>query len=427
MKVLIVSTNDFGGAANACKRLHLGLQLDGVSSQMLVRNKRNNLPKCNVFVPKKSRYTVGEIRRKLFNRILKQTKLFVNKEFLFIRSRSKGLELFSFPNSNCDLTNSDHFRDADIINLHWVADFLDFKSFFNKNKKPVVWTLHDMNPFTGGEHYQESFLGIDQFGFPIERLLSNDEKLIESKNLKLKKKILSKTSSLTIVAPSKWLVDEARKSRLFINSQIHHIPYGLDSAIYSPKDMISSRDLFKLPHDKKIILFVAESISNNRKGFVFLQRAFEKLNDSNIVLCAVGNKSTKVVSSANFVALGSINDEVTMSAAYSAADVFVIPSLMDNLPNTVLESLLCGTPVIGFPVGGIREMIQDGVNGYLAEEISVDSLVTVLQKFLNTSDNFNWSAIRSDAVAKYDQRVQSQKYIDLFSSILETTSGVKKK
>jgi glycosyltransferase involved in cell wall biosynthesis len=108
-----------------------------------------------------------------------------------------------------------------------------------------------------------------------------------------------------------------------------------------------------------------------------------------------------------------------MSVVYSAADVFVIPSLMDNLPNTVLESLMCGTPVIGFPVGGIPDMIQNGENGFITEEISVNSLVNTINKFLDNPNCFNKVEIRNNAVKKYDQKVQSKKYIDLFESILK--------
>ena len=118
------------------------------------------------------------------------------------------------------------------------------------------------------------------------------------------------------------------------------------------------------------------------------------------------------------ISLGAINHELLMSVVYSAADVFVIPSLMDNLPNTVLESIMCGTPVIGFPVGGIPDMIKDGVNGYLTDEISVGALKSVIEKFLEDPEAFNRDMIRQDAVRRYDLSVQAKAYIDLFSSIL---------
>lgn len=421
MKILIVNTNDKGGAAIACKRLHYGLNLRGVTSQVLVRLKKNDWNKSDVFIPNKYRYSLNEIKKRIFKRILKKINLYRDVQQDFLKNRNKSLELFSFPNSDCNVTHYEFYDDCDIVNLHWVANFLDFKTFFENNKKQVVWTLHDMNPFSGGEHYLESFIGIDEEGFPIKRNLTKEEIKVAEENLKLKKEVISKISNLTVVAPSKWLAEEASKSEVFQNVKIHHIPYGLNTCIFSPRDKNYSRELLNLPKDKKVILFVAESISSNRKGFVFLKRAFERLQNSNLILCAIGSKTTGLVSIQNVLELGPINDERLMSAAYSAADVFVIPSLMDNLPNTVLESLLCGTPVIGFPVGGIIDMIQDGKNGFLAEDISVNSLVIALKKFLSNTNCFDSNKIRQNAVEKYDESVQSQKYIDLFTTILKSS------
>jgi glycosyltransferase involved in cell wall biosynthesis len=174
-----------------------------------------------------------------------------------------------------------------------------------------------------------------------------------------------------------------------------------------------------IPKDKKVILFVADLISNHRKGFLYLKKAFEKLDSEDVVLCAIGNKSGELKSLNNIKELGPIYDERLMSIAYSAADVFVIPSLMDNLPNTVLESLMCGTPVIGFPIGGITDMVQHGINGLLVKEVGVNALHETLNSFLNTIDTFDSERIRRDAVRKYDLKVQANSYIHLFESILK--------
>lgn len=429
MKVLIVNTYDKGGAANSCKRLHLGLLLEGISSKVLLKFKQNNWPNSFCFKqPQKKISPLDKVENKV-KRILKEFKLYnprdevKDKKQSFLNNRSNGLEMFSFPNSDLDITQSEIYKEADIVNLHWVANFVDYKSFFETNKKPIVWTLHDMNPFTGGEHYEEKYLGIDKLGFPIKRNISDEELRIEKKNTDIKIQALSKIDNLTIVAPSKWLADEARKSKVFKDKLVYYIPYGLDSEIYTPRDKVYSREILGMPKEKKVILFVADSIDNNRKGFVFLKRAFEQLLDQNLVLCAIGSKNSELASIESIYELGPILDERLMSIAYSAADVFVIPSLMDNLPNTVLESLMCGTPVIGFPVGGISDMIQDGENGYLTADISVDSLMETMKKFLANPDHFERHSIRKNAVNKYDESVQSQKYIDLFNSILNKNNA----
>lgn len=424
MKVLLVNTYDKGGAANSCKRLHLGLLLEGMTSNVLLRFKQNNW--SNSFSFKQSDNTLSlfvKIKNKV-KRILREFKLYNtrnvsnNKEQAFINNRHKGLEMFSFPNSDSDITDSEIYKEADIVNLHWVANFLDYQTFFKKNTKPVVWTLHDMNPFSGGEHYEEKHLGIDEFGFPINREVSDEEKEIAKENIAIKIQALSKIDNLTIVAPSEWLAAEARASEVFKNKPVFCIPNGLDSEIYAPRDKDFSRELLNIPKDKKVILFVADSIDNHRKGFIFLKKAFEQLADSNLVLCAIGKKNDELESIDNIYELGPIFDERLMSVAYSAADVFIIPSLMDNLPNTVLESLMCGTPVIGFPIGGIPDMIQDGVNGFIAEEISVKSLAKKINEFLKNPDYFEVKEIRNNVLIKYNQKLQSEKYIDLFNSIL---------
>lgn len=424
MKVLIVNTYDKGGAANSCKRLHLGLLLAGITSNVLLRFKQNNWLNSFCFrQPQKKLSLLDKIENKI-KRILIELKLYnakevsKNREDLFVNSRLKGLEMFSFPNSDFDITQSAIYKEADIVNLHWVANFLDYETFFEINTKPVVWTLHDMNPFTGGEHYNEQYLGIDELGFPIKREQSEEELRIAKENKEIKIQALLNVANLTIVCPSQWLAEEAKKSEILKGRPIYCIPYGLDSKIFAPRDKHYSREILGISNEKKVILFVADSVDNNRKGLVFLKRAFEQLADSNVVLCAIGDKQTDLESIDNFLELGPIYDERLMSIVYSAADVFVIPSLMDNLPNTVLESIMCGTPVIGFPVGGIPEMIQDGINGFVTNEISVNSLFEKIKIFLDNPTCFDKNEIRQNAIKKYDQKVQSKKYIDLFTKIL---------
>ncbi len=429
MKILIVNTYDKGGAANSCKRLHLGLLIEGVASNVLLRFKQNNWVNSVCFKEPQKKSTWFDKVENNLKRILKAFKLYSKvdaskrDEQLFLNQRVNGLEMFSFPNSDFDITQSEIYKKADIINLHWVANFLNYETFFETNKKPVVWTLHDMNPLTGGEHYLEVNLDCDEFGFPIVRKVSDEELKVSKRNIELKKKAIANFNNLTIVAPSEWLAAEARKSEVFKYKKVYCIPYGIDSEVFAPRDKNYSREILNIPKDKKVILFVADSMDNKRKGFIYLKKAFEQLENSNLVLCAIGNKSSDLKSMENIYELGQIFDERLMSIAYSAADVFVIPSLMDNLPNTVLESLMCGTPVIGFPVGGIPDMIQDGVNGFITKEISVDSLAETINKFLNNKSCFDNTEIWKNAFKKYDQKIQAKKYIELFDSILNSNAN----
>lgn len=423
MNILIVNTYDKGGAAKACLRLHEGLLNENIDASILLQNKKSNIPKAHTLNPKQKKRSTTQKFQNKFLRILKELKLIgkesISEDVAFLKSRTKGLELFSFPKSNFDITTSPLYKEADIVNLHWVAGFLDYESFFKQNTKPLIWTLHDMHPFTGGEHYEEEFLGMNEEGLPLKRTKTNNEKNISSKNERLVIQALKEVQNLTIVAPSTWLATAAQKSDAFKNRTVECIPYGLNSEIFKPRDLEYSRELLNIPKEKKVILFVADSISNHRKGYVYLKKAFEQLNRKDVVLCAIGNSNGDLKSLNNIQELGHIQDERLMSIAYSAADVYVIPSLMDNLPNTVLESLMCGTPVIGFPVGGITDMIQTEINGLLAKEVSVDALLETLKSFLNTIDTFDCEKIRRDAVKKYDLKVQTNAYIDLFENILK--------
>lgn len=427
MKVLIVNTYDRGGAANSCIRLHLGLQEQSeIDSKLLLYEKGGQVPKSFVYnkisnndnffqkLSRKSSNAIKEILPYKFRIRQKKTK----KE-QFLSSRSEKLEVFSFPNSNIDITKSLLYQEADIINLHWVANFLDFKSFFEKNTKPVVWTLHDMNPFLGGEHYNEKWQGMTKDGMPISRIVSAEENKIVEENLEMKKIALQSIKNLEIVAPSKWLANEAKNSELFSPYNVHCIPYGLNKCIFKPRKKSFSRDFFGIPLNKTVILFVADSISNSRKGFEFLIKAFKELDRKDVFLCAVGRTNKEIEVIPNVMQLGMIKDERLMSLVYSSADVFVIPSLMDNLPNTVLESLLCGTPVIGFPVGGILDMIEPEINGYLTKEINSRSLIEMIHRFIDNSHQFDRDEIREKAVAKYDQSIQAKSYLKLFDKILE--------
>jgi glycosyltransferase involved in cell wall biosynthesis len=425
MKILIVNTFDRGGAANSCIRLHQGLLKEGIDSNLLVLNKTREIESCFQFKAAKKNSNpffnfLKKVKRKLGKIYsLKFSKLPLSKEVLLLEREQQGFEFYGFPDSPYDITTSKLYQEADIINLHWVAGFLDFESFFKKNKKPVIWTLHDMNPFTGGEHYVQNQFGISEEGLPLKRSFSQLENYYSGVNLNLKINSLLNFTQLSIVSPSKWLQQKAQESTLFKNRNTHLIPYGIDVQKFKDRDVNFSRELFDIPLDKKVILFVADIITNQRKGYAYLKRALEQLDRRDVVLCSIGKGIPILDAQIETIHLGQINDERIISIIYSLADVFVIPSLMDNLPNTVLESLLCGTPVIGFPVGGIPDMIEHAQNGLLTNEVSVDSLKETILLFLNNGILNSREEIRGKAVLKYDQSVQAKEYIKLFKNILD--------
>jgi len=329
-------------------------------------------------------------------------------------------KLFDFANTPWRITHHPIYKEADIIHLFWVSEFLDYKSFFRKNKKRVIWTPQDLNPFTGGCHYPGNCKGYQKDCMNCPQLQETNYPNYSNYILNVKLNSLCNDNNITIVGSSKWILKESKSSILFRNFSYKYIPSGLDSNIFKQRDMACSRKVLNLPLNKKVILFVAESINDRRKGYKYLIDALESINNlKNVILCTVGSKNYLKLLNKNIIHIGMIADEKLMSIAYSAADVFIIPSLEDNLPNTVLESLMCGTPVIGFPIGGIPDMVQDGVNGLLCNKISSDSLTYTINDFLSNPEMFNRGRIREKAIEKYDLSIIADKYIRLYRKVLD--------
>ena len=427
MNVLLVNTYPFGGAAKACIRLHQGLlKLDKLRPKLLFSVRKGSLPPESYIFEGATTLTFPQRMEEKARRIFSEFKLMPlhpeTKEQVFLKNRNPALDTFSFPNSSFDITKSALYHQADIINLHWVAKLLDFESFFKKNRKPILWTLHDMNAFAGGEHYEERFQGMDNQGYPIPRVLTPEEKKWHHDIIQLKKKALKNVQNLHIISPSNWLKEASQKSELFGRFPHSIIPYGLSMDTFQPRDKAFSRDILGLPKDKLVLLFVSDALNSTRKGFSFLKKTLETMKHPEVLLCAIGSKGTSDINSSQNRSLGVIQDELLMSIAYSAADVFIIPSLEDNLPNTVLESLACGTPIIGFPTGGIVDMVQDGENGYLCPEISTSALSETIEKFLKNPKFFDKEKIRVNALKKYDLKIQAEAYKKLYQEILNKSS-----
>ena len=402
MQILHVSTLDWGGAANACLRLHQGLLKQNVSSRLLVmRKQKSQIPESYQFY--ESTYS-SEWMRKGVDIAERVHNKFNQMKLL---GREKNFQPFNFSVQYCDITASPLYKEADIINFHWVSRFLDYKSFFKKNNKPVVWTLHDMEPFTGGFHYEKGFL------------FSEYDDLIR-KQTRLKKQAVS-GQNISIVGPSRWLMERSRDSEVFGQFPHYNIPYGLDTKVFNPVLPADAKEKLGIPQDKKAILFVSEVITNKRKGFHLLMDAIRQLTRDDIAICAVGkvDEDHDLHEIPNFYHLGVIRDERKMSLAYSAADVFVIPSIEDNLPNTVLESICSGTPVIGYPIGGVPDMVIHEKNGLICDAVNADSLAVQMNRFLDNIEMFDREWIAEDAHERYNEDLQAQRYQELYRSILE--------
>ncbi len=419
MKILHISTHDHGGAPRSAIRLHKALLARGVESSILFLSQEDvNIPRSFVYAHSESKYrsfllkNIAKLKDKLSNYIRFH---YPNDQKL--QNKTPGFEMFSFNPSYFDVTKQQVYKEADIIHLHWVPGFVDFR-LFKKNSKPIIWTLHDMNPFTGGCHYSS---GCEKYKTECK----NCPQLQGTKNSNNSfldqqyKKAHLIGQAPVITAPSKWLIECSSQSLLFRNFKNVLVPYSLDLSVYKPFDKTLSRSALDLPQDKKIVLFVSYGVENKRKGFDLLLDALKQINRADIHLCAVGNFNPGSDSESGSTFLGKIYDERLMALAYAAADVFLLPSREDNLPNTMLESLACGTPVIAFPIGGILDVIITGSNGILASDLSSNSLSLALTDFFEDKYKFNREEISKNAGKLFSPVVQAKQYVSLYEEMLK--------
>ena len=406
LNVVHISTYDNGGAGNAALRLHLGLLEKGINSTFLSLKKYTNQKNVVAFSEKK-RFFESVFFRTPFNAIgLPIDK--VNRNHKILNNLKGDYELFTFPDSNCDVLSHPLVKKADIINLHWVAKYLDYSSFFPNVNKPVVWTLHDMNPIQGGFHYHDEVVRTkDTFDS------------IENKLRQQKADFIRTCKNLTVVAPSKWLHQLAINSKAFASASHLNIPYGLPTNIFKDYGKETARKIFELPLDKTIISFVSSDIHSPRKGFDLLYHAVKKMsNRKDVIFCAVGYAPGEIKED-NLIFLGDIKDERLMALLYSASDGYILPSREDNFPNVMLEAMACGTPVLSFAVGGMPDVIKPGFNGQLARELSASSLAESLVTFIEEIGTYDRRQIRQYIIDNYDLPIQANAYFHLYNNILK--------
>jgi glycosyltransferase involved in cell wall biosynthesis len=409
MKPLLLSTYDIqGGAARAAYRLHQGLRTIGVNSQILTPNRTSDDPQV-----------LGS-RSKL------------DKTIAFLRPGIDGLPLARYRKRTGDryslawlpenrVQQIDSLK-PDIVNLHWVGSgFLRLESL-KKIKQPIVWTMHDMWALTGGCHYTDGCdRYLNQCGV-CPQLGSRSKGDLSHWNWKRRERIFNQLD-LTIVAPSQWLTDCTKESPLLRDRQIETIPYGLDLTTYNPYDKAWVRSLLKLPQDRPLILFGAsDATSDRRKGFHLLAEALQYLRGLDwdvlpeIVIFGASHGTLDCGFPVHY--LGVLQDDLTLALAYSAADVFVAPSIQDNLPNTVLEAIACGTPAVAFAIGGMPDLIESGKTGYLAQPFDTADLAKGIRWVLTTDQPLGPQA-RQRAEQRFGLTRQADAYRDLWTSLLD--------
>ncbi|GBD87578.1 D-inositol 3-phosphate glycosyltransferase [bacterium BMS3Abin03] len=418
LKVVHLSTSDInGGAAIAAFRIHNAQLKSGINSKLLVQSKFSN--NSNVI--------------SLIQSPLDKLKYYVRKfgdKLMYKTLSICDWDAFTFPYFGLDVSGNEIIKEADIIVLHQTnGGFLSLSSLSKLAalNKPLIFTLHDMWSFTGGCHYSNDCEKFLEHCGNCPSLKSNKENDF-SRKIHNRKNIVYNKLNLNIVTCSNWLNTEAKRSSLFHEKRIRTIHNPVDTEIFKPAYKIKSRTELNLPNDKILILTGAMNLNIERKGFKYLISALKIISenqgdiDREINIVIFGTLEEKVLSEIPFQVhqLGKIDNENRLVQCYNSADIYVTSSLQDNLPNTVVESLSCGTPVVAFDTGGMPDMIEHLKNGYLAglryPEDFAKGIVSLLSDF-ELLDRMKINC-RETALTKFNEAGIANQYSDFYKNIL---------
>ena len=416
MRVLIVNTSErTGGAAVAASRLMEALNNNGVKAKMLVRDKETD------------RLTVAAVPGQKWMQFYFLWERFV----VWLRLHFNRKHLFEVDIANCgaDVTQLPEFQEADVVHLHWINQgMLSLKGIRKilNTGKPVVWTMHDIWPATAICH-----LTLDCRNFETQcahcRLLPGNGSTNDlSTQIWKRKQQMLNDRQITFVTCSQWLAGEAQKSALLKGQRVVSIPNPIDTHIYTPKDKQQARQRVGLPTEGRIILFASQRVTNRNKGMGYLLEACRLLAEQypekkeDITVAILGGHAEEIEGQLPFrtCPLGYVNDEQRIVDIYNAADVFVLPSLSENLPNTIMEAMACGVPSVGFRIGGIPEEIDHQQNGYVTDYCSSEDLARGIWWTLFEADH---EAVRHACLQKvahnYSQQSVANRYLEVYESL----------
>ncbi len=413
MRVLLINTSErVGGAAIACNRLLEALNHNGVKAKMLVRD----------------RQTDSLVVTSIPNGMIQKLKFVWERAVIFLNNhlRKSGIFQVDIANTGNDITEMDEFKDADIIHLHWTNQgFLslsDIDKILHSGKK-IVMTMHDQWYFTGICHYSGECIRYQAFCTDCPQIKGRLVNL--AKKVYMRKQKMYSSSHITFVGCSKWIADLASLSSLTKGQSVINIPNAINTNSFAPLDWKECRKQFNLPEEKKLLLFGAQKITDERKGFKYLVDACNIIKDelpgigAEIGIVVVGGKSEVIANSLPFpvYTVPYISKESEMVKLYNAVDIYVTPSLQDNLPNTIVEAMSCGIPCVGFRVGGIPEMIDHMVDGYVAEYRDAHDFAEGIVWALAGENYAELSqAARTKALNTYSEQAVAQKYISVYDN-----------
>lgn len=413
MKLAILSTYDsIGGAARAAYRLHKGLLNRGVDSNMLVQKKDTDNGKV---------FEIKSRKEKIWNEIairlndIPLTKYPKRENYIFSPSLYGGFN------------ENNYIKQYDLFNVHWVGGGFQSIDSITNITKPIILTLHDSWAFTGGCHIP----------YPCEKFTTKCGaciKLGSNKDTDLSTRIWQKKmdawqkKNIVLVGDGNWVANNAKNSTIFKNNRVEVIHPGLDLDVFKPLDKKNCRDILRLDQYCNVILFGAvNSTKDKNKGFEYLIEALKMYSQNDLV-----KKNTKLLvfgasegtNIENFGIeikyIGKVFDDITLSILYSAADVMIVPSIIESFGQTASESFACGTPVVAFDTSGLKDIIDHQVNGFLANAYNPNSLSEGIkwvledkQRLIELSRNSRIKAQDKFSIEKY---VES--YYNLYQSVI---------
>ncbi len=418
MRIVHINTYDTtGGAAQATYRVHKGLCRLGCDSLMLVAHKKSNDPSVITVLPRKD--LASRLRWRIRERKI------AGSFSRYQRTRPPGYEAFSDDRTIYASDLISQLPACDIVNLHWIAGFVDYQNFFPAVPKhvPIFWRLSDMNALTGGCHF-DGGCGKHHSGCgACPQLGSEDTKDLSSQIWRRKEEAFRALHAdrLHFIALNRWMADLVKKSPLFGKFQVTVVPNGVDTDVFAPRDSRVARHVLGIPQDASVLLFIADSVRNRRKGFAMLAQALTQLEACrNLFLLSTGRGPVELETSIPHSHVGHVENRRLLSLVYSAADLCVVPSLQDNQPNTVLEAMACGTPVVGFDVGGIPEMVRPGISGALTGAGDVQGLCTAIIDLLSQPERRAQmgASCREIVMKEYPLEMQVRRYLELYENSL---------
>ena len=415
MRVLIINTAErIGGAAIAANRLMEALRDNGIKAKMLVRDKQTS----NVSV-----VPLRKSWRKIFQFVWERVVIWAANGFT--RRRLFAVDI---ANTGTDITVVPEFKQADVIHLHWINQgMLSLKDVQKilESGKPVVWTMHDMWPFTGICHHAGTCEKYTEQCHHCELLLKPHRKDLSYQVFRKKQKVFSK-GQITFVACSHWLENLAKRSLLTKGHTVLSIPNAINTNLFQPRPKNFAREKLHLPQDKKLLLFGSAKVTDKKKGINYLIEACKLIQEKHpelskqLGVALLGQQTEQFVSLFPFPIYNMkyVSSEKELVDIYNAVDLYVTPSLQENLPNTIMEAMACGIPCVGFNIGGIPQMIDHLHNGYVAQYKSANDLANGIHWTLTEGDYQTLSEEAHRKVeSQYAKNIVANQYIKVYNQV----------